>query len=418
MQNVDKFNSENFRSFFESSVYLGMSPVEREALIRFAVEQVRLEKGLATVDVSFVKAPCTTRGSTHSAYTDDDQVLRHHIRLNEDSIKTPDQFSSYSVYKTIHHELRHDYQREIEVDKSVRNDDPYALEQRLGSRHYYRYAGDKKTLMGYKSRFDGQIDKQLYYAQACEQDARDEAMRSLEELQRDVLPNDETLNAYRFYQKQSEANTREKIYDYLGVHSREELAKEELSHVSEDCLSPEERSGVLAYAREKDLEQYIRYVKESSRPDLSQEQIRREFAEDFKADNFYKTNAFQKNKASGAERKQSDLSRYKFEPIQQERMGGAQGEEAIPQPSEHLFVGDVSGKSAVDEQFAQQYLTPHEPGESAVDKSFWKRYCESQDTEEKWEGEVPNEHMSTNDAKQSIPNEVSVQQSSSQWQKV
>ncbi len=319
MENLSKINELNFRSFFRSEVYRKLEPEDRMALIRLTVEQVRKEQGLAPVEVTFVKQDPKHRGATWSDYSEDgEKVLQHHITINDDVIYDPSIFTSYSVYQTIHHELRHDYQHEVAIDKSIDNSDPYVLEQRLNQQHYYRYGGDKTTfsILGNRKltyRFGGEIDKQLYYAEAVEKDARVIGAKAIEKLSSDYLADDPTLDAFIYQNKQLEASKSQHIMEALGVHSREELAKEELRYISEDKLSNADRERVLAYAREKDLEAYTEYIENTPWLKLSKEQIETEFNEDFKFDNFFKSDNYQKNKATGKEREFSNLSHYKWD---------------------------------------------------------------------------------------------------------
>lgn len=389
MDSSNKFNESNFRSFFRSEVYRELQPEDRMALIKLTVEQVRKEQGLAPVEVAFVKQDPQHRGATWSDYSEDgEKVLQHHISINDDVIYDPSIFTSYSVYQTIHHELRHDYQHEVAVDRSIDNSDPYVLEQRLNQQHYYRYGGDKTTvsIFGKRSltyRFGEETDKQLYYAEAVEKDARVAGAQAIEKLRSDYLTDDPTLDAFIYQNKQLEASKSQHIMEALGVHSREELAREELRYIPEDKLSNADRERVLSYAREKDLEAYTEYIENTPWLKLSKEQIETEFNEDFKYDNFFKSECYQKNKAMGKEREYSDLSHYKWD---------ESGENFL----ERNRITPQVGNSAEDEDF----LKTHERKESALPTESDDKFFENAHSSDK---------QSNSDNGQNVPTKANTQ---------
>lgn len=224
----------------------------------------------------------------------------------------------YCVYNTINHELEHASQYEKASNRWIGNDNSEVLEQRLNDEHYYSYKGDKidASTKVRTARFDQQTDFQLYRAQACEADARAAGLTAVEELEKNNRANgirDEHAQDYIETAKADEvANNREMMLK-LGMHSRENMAREELEHVPLKQVSAQERQKVLDYAREKDYEIAKTVLIDDSRGQATEQQLLQQFNENSGYKDFYQTAVYMSNKVNDSERKNYKYSKYKYD---------------------------------------------------------------------------------------------------------
>lgn len=314
-----KFNVNNYKTYFVSNRFQVLSEEERCDLIKFTVEQIRQEKGLKRVDVSFKEMSPGSRGSCSQKYNFFNHFEGHQMVLNKDMLSTQQPIASYSVYSTINHELEHADQYEHAANRSIDNSDTATLEQRLNDEHYYSASGDRiiKTRDGnYRTvRFDSETDFQLYRAQACEADARAAGLKAVEELQ---LSNekqgiqDEYIEDYLDYSKSNELMENREMLHKLGMHSRENMAKEELSHISTQKVSEEDRKKVIEYARNKDYEVARSVLEQDYRGQLTEDQLRQHFDNNEDYNDFYQSEIYGELKIQDSDRKEYKFSRYKW----------------------------------------------------------------------------------------------------------
>ena len=315
-----KFNSNNYKTYFAYERFQALSEEERSDLIKFTVEQIRQEKGLKRVDVSFKEMNPGSRGSCSQKYNFFNHFEGHQMILNKDILSTQQPIASYSVYNTINHELEHADQYEHAANRSIDNSDAATLEQRLNDEHYYSASGDRivKTQDGnYRTvRFDSETDFQLYRAQACEADARAAGLKAVEELQESNLKQgiqDEYIEDYLDYSKTNELIENREMLHRLGMHSRENMAREELSHISTQRVSEEDRKKVIEYARNKDYETAKSVLEQDYRGQLTEEQLRRHFDNNEDYNDFYQSETYRELKVQDSERKDYKFSRYKWD---------------------------------------------------------------------------------------------------------
>ena len=185
---MSKFTTENYKSFFAYRNFSELNPKERKDLIKFTVEKIREDKGLAAV-----KFRCKDMERENRGYCSQEKSLfgefkNHNLVLNSDILYSKRANISYETFNTINHELEHAMQYENNANVELSNDIPEILEQRLNDEHYYAADGDK--IVGLfnderTARFDIQTDYQLYRAQACESDAREAGLQAVEKLRID-----------------------------------------------------------------------------------------------------------------------------------------------------------------------------------------------------------------------------------------
>lgn len=305
-------NSENYKSYYSWEKFSGLSGSEREELIRFSVEQIRKEQGLQKVDVEFFKADSTSRGSCSQVF-DGKRFAGHSLKLNNDVLTESDDFyAPYKTFNTINHELKHASQFELASNRHVKNSNPEALEQRLNDQHYYNANGDKQVLRGRMPRFDEETDYQMYRAQACEADARAAGLSAVEGLKANGQT-DPYLDSYIKTQKAREINNNRVMMSKLGMHSREEMAKEELKYISTKKLKEPDRQRVLEYARQKDFETAREVLNADSRGAASEEDIKDRFNNDQGYANFYKTQRYNQNKVNESNHDYYIYAKHKWE---------------------------------------------------------------------------------------------------------
>ena len=316
------FNSENYKSYFTFEKFSALNEQERENLISFTVEQIVAEKGLKKVKVVFDKnmSPAE-RGQCEPKYGLFNQFKGHEMRLNADILNSHSCNTPYSTYNTIYHELEHAIQYENSANREIKNDNAAVLEQRLNDEHYYSADGDRIIQAGDDTfsrtiRFDEKTDYQLYRAQACEADARRAGINAVKELQKSNLENgieDEYIDDYIEVASVNEIASNREMLKTLGMHSRENMAKEELSHISYDKVNEEDRKKVLEYARKKDFETAREVLVEDNRGQLTDEQLKQHFDNDDSYSDFYKSEKFQALKVQDFERDNYRYSDYKWD---------------------------------------------------------------------------------------------------------
>ena len=314
------FMANNYKTYFSWEKFHELSPEQRKELIDFSVKQISEEKKLHTVDLEFRDMDPSSRGSCTPQLGVLNHLKGHKMVLNSDVLTSNSRTAPYSVYNTINHELEHAGQYERASNRSIGNDDAYTLEQRLNDEHYYSASGDKVVYHDgakYRTvRFDDETDYQLYRAQACEADARAAGLKAVEELKEsNVLCGiyDEDIENYIEYAKANEVANNRDMLEQLGMHSRENMAREELNHISEKRVSPEDREKVIAYARQKDYEVAKEVLLSDANGNLTEDQIRQKFESDAEYNDFYQSDIYKANKVVDSERQYYKYSKYKWE---------------------------------------------------------------------------------------------------------
>lgn len=329
---------DNYRSYYSWEEFSKLDKSEREQLVRFTVEQIRTERGLENVNVEFFDADSSRRGSCRQDF-DGKRFTGHTLKLNSDVLTDKDNYyMPYQTFNTINHELEHASQFELASDRRVKNSDPAALEQRLNDQHYYSASGDKAVVWqgqtGRISRFGDGIDYQMYRAQACEADARAAGLGAVEGLKKDGQQ-DPYLDSYIKTQKAREINNNRVMMSKLGMHSREEMAKEELQYISTRNLKEPDRQRVLEYARQKDFEAAKEVLRADSRGDVSEEELKNRFDNDQGYSNFYKTQYYDQNKVNESNHDAYVYAKHKWSDA---------GEEDVNNISESNGVADSVGE--------------------------------------------------------------------------
>lgn len=311
-------NPENYKSYYSWEKFSQLNESEREELIRFSVEQIRREQGLQNVDVEFFEADSTSRGSCSQAF-EGKRFVGHTLKLNSDILSESDDFyTPYKTFNTINHELKHASQFELASNRHVKNSNPEALEQRLNDQHYYNANGDKSVIWqgqrGRVPRFDKETDYQMYRAQACEADARAAGFSAVEGLKVEGQ-NDSYLESYLRTQKAREINNNRVMMSKLGMHSREEMAKEELQYISNRKLKEPDRQRVLEYARQKDFETAKEVLNADSRGLATEEELKNRFDNNQGYSNFYKTQHYNQNKVNESNHDYYIYAKHKWEDV-------------------------------------------------------------------------------------------------------
>ncbi len=304
---------ENYKSFYSWAKFKDLNEASREELIRFSIEQIRQEKGLKDVRVDFYSGDSTSRGSCTQDFKGK-KCIGHTVRLNNDILSEKKNFySPYRTFNTINHELEHASQYEHASNRKIKNSDPSTLEQRLNDQHYYRSDGDKRYGFGERTfRFDENTDYQMYRAQACEAEARAAGYAAVEGLKKEGQ-NDVYLDAYLRTQKAREINNNRQMMQQLGMHSREEMAKEELQYLSNKKVSEEDRQRVLEYARQKDYETAKEVLQVDSHGKISEENMKKQFESNDGYSNFYNSNEYNSKKVKDYEHKNYSYANYKWD---------------------------------------------------------------------------------------------------------
>lgn len=324
-----EINSKNYTKYFAFNNFVSLTEKERRDLIKYTVEQIRQEKGLKKVDVEFRDMNPGSRGSCSQKYGLFNHFDGHEMVLNSDILTTKSAIAPYSVYNTINHELEHANQYENAANRSIENSDAATLEQRLNDEHYYSSSGDRivKTKEGsFRTiRFDSETDFQLYRAQACEADARDAGLKAVEKLRENNISlgvSDACVEDYLDYAQANEIMENREMMKCLGMHSREHMVREELSHISTDRVSEEDREKVIAYARNKDYETAKAVMNEDFGDSLSEEQVKQHFDNNDNYSDFYQSDRYKELKVQDAERRDYKFSKYKWN--EQETVGNEQ----------------------------------------------------------------------------------------------
>lgn len=320
---------ENYKTYFSWDRYADLDKAQRKELIKFSVEQISKEKGLKDVDVRYFTDDPGSRGSCGQRFDDKNRFVGHTLNLNDDVLTVskndvaPDYYAPYRLYNTMNHELEHASQFELASNRHIKNSNPVALEQRLNDQHYYNASGDKKVIWQGQSvrvhRFDDaigfsndSIDCQMYRAQACEADARVAGLSAVERLKADVK-NDTYLDSYLRTQKARELKNNQIMMSKLGMHSREEMAKEELQYISTRKLKEPDRQRVLEYARKKDFEIAKEVLNANSHGLATEEELKNRFDNNQGYVNFYKTQHYNQNKVNESNHDYYIYAKHKWE---------------------------------------------------------------------------------------------------------
>ncbi len=305
------FTSENYKAYFSWEKFKDLSSSSREELIRFAVKEIAQEKGLKPVNVRFYKGEETSRGGCSQVFCGR-KCIGHELRLNNDTLyeKTRDS-ASYSVFNTINHELEHASQYERSENRSIKHSNPEVLEQRLNDQHYYSYSG-AACHGSAQSRFDSETNELLYFAQSCEAEARAAGYSAVEGLRQEGKV-DPYLESYLKQEKADEYMLNKEIVGKLGMHSREQMAREELGYLSMKKVDEKARQSVLEYARQKDYEMVREILKRESRDILTDDQIQDKFNKNEGYPDFFQSEYYKTNKVTKDEHKQFAYARYKLD---------------------------------------------------------------------------------------------------------
>ena len=358
------FNAQNYKSYFAWIKFRSLNPEQREDLIRCSVEQISKEKGLQQVNVGFEKADAHSRGYCYQRF-EGEKFASHEIRLNDDILTESDNFySPYQIYNTINHELEHASQFEHASNMAISNSDSATLEQRLNDQHYYSSAGDKIVFNPGERphrelRFDKQTDFQMYRAQACEADARSAGYSAVQGLKQEGQ-SDTYLDAYLRTEKAREINNNRVMMSRLGMHSREEMAKEELSHITLEKVNEQDRQKVLEYARQKDFETAKEVLSADSNGTATEERIRQQFDNNQTYSNFYQSQRYNDNKVKGFDHELYSYAQYKWEDDETAR------EEYFARSS--LGEDDESADAQFFENYSSEIELAEEPDESFLAK--------------------------------------------------
>lgn len=314
------FTMDNFRTYFSWQKFHELTKEQRSELLDFTVKQISAEKGLHSVKLEFMDMEPSCRGFCTPQMGFFNNLKGHSMVLNSDILKSNSKTAPYSIYNTVNHELEHANQYERASDRTIGNDDSATLEQRLNDEHYYSASGDKvfyRDGVRYRTiRFDDETDYQLYQAQACEADARAEGLKAVEELKKlNVLHgiDDKEIDDYLEYAKANEITNNRDMMKQLGMHSRENMVREELSHISEKKVSLKDREKVIAYARQKDYEVAKEVLLDDSNGNLTEEQVKQKFENNNEYNDFYQSDIYRENKVNESERKFYKYSNYKWE---------------------------------------------------------------------------------------------------------
>jgi len=339
-------NASNYKTFFSWEKFQTLIPEERKELLKFTVEKIRQEKGLKEVDLQFKRMSAGSRGSCTQKYGVFNQFKGHEMTLNDDILTTRSQTAPYSTYNTINHELEHAVQYERSSNRSIGNDDAATLEQRLNDEHYYSSSGDRiihRDGKQYRTiRFDDETDFQLYRAQACESDARAAGLKAVDDLRESNIQSgvqDEYIDNYLEYTRANEISNNRDMLNKLGMHSRENMVREELNHISIKRVSEDDRKKVIEYARQKDFETAKEVLRADACEDLSEEQLKQQFDNDGSYQDFYKTERYNALKVQDAERKDYKYSSYKWED------GNEHSEQIAEQRNQFRRMSNSAGES-------------------------------------------------------------------------
>ena len=325
------FDASNYRTYLSYEKIQGLSSDQREALFKFASQQTADEKGLKQVDFEAERVlpdkdgrlwggSCSQKFSQIIKKFEGHELSMNSYCWNRNSVTAP-----YSSCRTMYHELEHAAQFERSIDRGIKNSDPAALEMRLNDGHYYRSNGDKAVLtptgltlskrFGNAADANNNIDFHLYQAQACETEARRAGIRGLEEMQkynREHGISDYRLDAYVSAAKAEEAHINRSIMKDLGMHPREQMAKEQLSQIPKSKISEEDRARVLQYAREKDYEMASEVLRDNARGQISEEEVREQFDKNIGYPDFFESQEYQSKKATYAERLNYQMPKYRW----------------------------------------------------------------------------------------------------------
>lgn len=305
-------NSKNYKTYFAWDKFKHLDKTEREELIRFSIEEIRKEKGLKNVKVDFFTGDPSSRGSCTQDMKGK-KCVGHTINLNNDVLTDgEDYYSPYKTFNTINHELEHASQYEHASNRHIKNSDAATLEQRLNDQHYFHADGDRLLINGRTYRFDPKTDFQMYRAQACEAEARAAGYAAVEGLKVEGQ-DDIYLDSYLKTVKAREISNNKQMMSRLGMHSREEMAKEELSYLPTRKVKEEDRKRVIEYARQKDYETAKEVFQSDSRGQATEEQMSAIFNSNKGYSNFYESEEFKAKKVNESNHPFYSYANYKWD---------------------------------------------------------------------------------------------------------
>ena len=146
----------------------------------------------------------------------------------------------------------------------------------------------------------------------------------------------------------------------LGMHSREEMAKEELSHITLEKVNEQDRQKVLEYARQKDFETAKEVLSADSNGTATEERIRQQFDNNQTYSNFYQSQRYNDNKVKGFDHELYSYAQYKWEDDETAR------EEYFARSS--LGEDDESADAQFFENYSSEIELAEEPDESFLAK--------------------------------------------------
>lgn len=309
-------NSTNYKTYFSWNEFSKLNKQEREELIRYSVEQIRNDKGLKKVDVNFFEADQSLRGSCGRIY-DGKHLVGHVLKLNANVLTEAwDYYTPYKLFNTINHELEHALQFEQSANHRIKNSNPAVFEQRLNDQHYYCAGGDKSIIMQGEEmrvpRFSEKIDEQLYLAQASEAEARAAGFSAVKDLFANNR-NDPYLEKYLLQQGKLNIANNKEMMETIGMHPREEMAREELKYISTRRINEVNRRQVIEYARQKDFQIAREVLNALLKDKASEDELNHIFNSDIGYENFFKTKQYVQNKVTETNHDFYIYAKYKWD---------------------------------------------------------------------------------------------------------
>lgn len=301
-----QFTRDNYKSFYVSEKFTSLTDQERESLIKFTVEQIRLEKNLGPIHLEFVHNGQPfgngtwgpgSRGAMGSTGSNDD--IQHYMYLNADALYRTDDAISYSVYKTINHEAEHGVQNTLIRNERISNNNAAVAELRANDSYYYS-PGAKMFC-----KEDGTyVDRALYLSQVKEAQAREaglNAVRNLVSENKKMGITDEAGEDYVFDLATEETKIKRDNIRAVGAHSREEMAKEAMDSQKE--LTPAQRKAVLKQARQADFDN----LKAAFGDVYDEKTLKQMFENNSIAKDYYATDNYQETMSSIREKNGYDF---------------------------------------------------------------------------------------------------------------
>ena len=288
------FDENNYKTYYSWEKFRTLNPQERQQLLEYTVDQIRTEKGLQKISLHLEDRDPGSRGQWQPSRGWFNRFKGHEIHLNNDILRANHPYAAYSMYNTINHEIEHASQYEMSLEQSETHDNPEILEQQLNDQNYFsadavRFGSDGKH----------DRDFQLYRAQASEAEARKAGLDAVKALRESNLSQgieDKNADKYIRYAEAREIKKDREMIETLGMHSRESMAAEELSYISDKYISQSDRVKVLNYAREKDYQTSKSVLQRYEH--MGEDQVKEEFSSNKRYD-FFKSTTYDVAKRNG-----------------------------------------------------------------------------------------------------------------------